>query len=80
MSHGGAVPKKGSRTGERRVLLPVARRPVRVPVYRREALLAGNRIAGPAILEQMDSTTLLLEGQTARVDDRANLWIRETRR
>jgi N-methylhydantoinase A len=80
VSHGGAVPKKGSRTGERRVLLPVARRPVRVPVYRREVLLAGNRITGPAILEQMDSTTLLLEGQTARVDDRANLWIRETRR
>ena len=50
----------------------------RVPadaVYRRERLLAGHRLPGPAIVEQMDSTTVILGGQEARVDDRANLVI-----
>jgi N-methylhydantoinase A len=43
-------------------------RPLRCPIYDRDRLLAGNVIAGPAIVEQMDTTVLLPPGSTARVD------------
>jgi N-methylhydantoinase A len=43
------------------------------PVYGREALRPGNRFAGPAIVEQMDATTLVPPGWTARVDSYLNL-------
>ncbi len=33
----------------------------------RDALRAGNRLAGPAIVEQMDTTTVLFPGQSADV-------------
>ena len=49
---------------------------VTTPVYRRERLLAGHVLAGPAIVEQMDSTTVVLPGQAAVVDEHANLVIR----
>jgi len=49
----------------------------RVPVFRREGLLAGNGLGGPAIVEEMDATTLVLRGQHAEVDDGGCLWIRE---
>jgi N-methylhydantoinase A len=44
-------------------------------IYRRERLRAGHRLVGPAIVEQMDSTTVVLPGQEARVDERGNLVI-----
>ncbi len=47
------------------------------PTYRREALLAGHRIEGPAIVDQLDSTTVLLPGQTALTDRYGNLIISE---
>lgn len=37
------------------------------PVYEREALLAGDAIAGPAIVTQKDTTVLVLPGQQASV-------------
>jgi N-methylhydantoinase A len=36
--------------------------------YERSRLAAGNVIAGPAIIEQMDTTTVIPPGETARVD------------
>jgi N-methylhydantoinase A len=50
-----------------------------VPVYRRERLLAGHVIIGPAIVDQLDCTTVVLAGQVATVDPVANLIIEETR-
>ena len=47
-----------------------------VPAYRRDALRAGHRIAGPAVVDQLDSTSLILPGQTAEVDRHGNLIIR----
>ncbi|WP_329246919.1 hydantoinase/oxoprolinase family protein [Actinoallomurus sp. NBC_01490] len=44
-------------------------------IYRRDALLAGNRIAGPAIVEQLDTTTVLPPGTTGRIDEHGNLLI-----
>ena len=48
---------------------------VTTPVYRRERLRAGHRLPGPAIVEQMDSTTVILGGQEAEVDAGASLVI-----
>ena len=47
----------------------------RTPVYRRERLLAGHTLTGPAVVEQMDSTTIVLPGQQATVDAHGNLLI-----
>jgi N-methylhydantoinase A len=46
-----------------------------VPVYNRERLPAGERIAGPAIIEQLDTTTVIDPGAVARVDTLGNLLI-----
>lgn len=59
--------------GERQVWLPEAGGLLRCPVYNRENLRAGNRIAGPAIVEQMDATTLVLPGMMGRVEPYLNL-------
>jgi N-methylhydantoinase A len=48
---------------------------VRATVYDRQALMAGDRITGPAIIDQFDATTVLLGGQAATVDDTATLII-----
>ena len=50
-----------------------------VPVYRREHLLAGHVVEGPAIVDQLDCTTVVLAGQIATVDRFANLVIEEAR-
>ena len=48
---------------------------VDTPVYRRDTLLAGSELVGPAIVEQRDTTTLLAPGFGARVDSYGNLVI-----
>ena len=45
------------------------------PVYWRPRLEPDDRLEGPAIVEQMDATTVLLTGQEARVDEYRNLVI-----
>ncbi|WP_054952683.1 hydantoinase/oxoprolinase family protein [Flaviflexus massiliensis] len=45
------------------------------PVYRRELLVAGNKLSGPAVIEQMDTTTVLLPGDVCVVDALGNLVI-----
>jgi N-methylhydantoinase A len=67
-----------AREGVRDVWLPEAGGFVSVPVYARDRLVPGNRIAGPAIVEQMDSTTLVLPGMAARVDGYENLILEAT--
>jgi N-methylhydantoinase A len=44
-------------------------------VYARDALGAGDRIEGPAIIEQEDTTTILLPGWLARADAVGNLLL-----
>jgi N-methylhydantoinase A len=44
-------------------------------VYQRSKLAAGNRIQGPAIVMEMDSTTVLLPGHLGLVDDFGNILI-----
>jgi N-methylhydantoinase A len=45
------------------------------PVYDRGRLVSGNRLSGPAIIEQMDSTTVVHPGQSAQIDRFGNLII-----
>ena len=63
---------------------PASRRPVwfhgeaatDTPVYERSDLPAGFSISGPAVVEQVDATTLIPPGTTAEVDKYLNLIIR----
>ena len=63
---------------------PFERRPVRFtpehatdcPVYDRESLRAGHTLKGPAIVEQLDSTTPIFPQDVAVVDRAGNLVIR----
>jgi N-methylhydantoinase A/oxoprolinase/acetone carboxylase beta subunit len=50
-------------------------RPVRTRFYDRAALRAGNRVDGPAIVNQYDSTTVVPPGLSARVDRFGNIVI-----
>jgi N-methylhydantoinase A len=77
VARGGSRPPADATIGTRSVLLPGSHRPRSVPVLQREALRARNRIDGPAIIQEMDSTTLVLAGQRARVDAFNNLWLGE---
>jgi len=45
------------------------------PTYHRDALLAGNRIQGPALIEEYASTTVLMPGDVMEVDALGNLVI-----
>ncbi len=46
------------------------------PIYERARLPRGARLAGPAIVEQLDTTTVIPPGVTALVDDAGNLRLR----
>lgn len=61
--------------GERSVFLPERAGFSPCPLYDRRLLGPGHRIIGPAIIEQMDSTTLVLPEQSATVDAYLNLVI-----
>ena len=60
-------------TGKRPVFFGTRFEPT--PTYRRTALLAGNRINGPALIEEHASTTVLMPGDACEVDAYGNLVI-----
>jgi N-methylhydantoinase A len=47
--------------------------------YERALLAAGNEISGPAVIEQMDTTTVIPPGETARVDANGTLIVELSR-
>lgn len=49
---------------------------VSTPVYNRFSLTPGQTLTGPAIIEQPDTTTLVLPRQEASVDEQGNLILR----
>ena len=51
-------------------------RPVKTPIYDRADLRPGQTIAGPAVVEQFDSTTVLYPSDRLVVDDAGNLLVR----
>jgi N-methylhydantoinase A len=79
LRRGTREPPEDARAGERRALVHGLARPQRVPVFRREHLRARNVLEGPAIVEEMDATTVIGRGQRATVDGEGNLWLRAAR-
>jgi len=67
----GAAPQAG---GERMVWF-TAEGAQATPVYDRAVLMPGDAIPGPAVIEQLDSTTLLFPGDRATVDPYLNLIV-----
>ncbi len=69
---GEAAPPENARSGTRRAYFEAGEgRPAgwtECPVWRREALRAGNEIAGPALVEEISATTVLYPGDRAHVD------------
>jgi N-methylhydantoinase A/oxoprolinase/acetone carboxylase beta subunit len=63
----GGTPAEAAREGSRRARFEEFPEYVDTPVYRRELLRRGNVIEGPAIIDQLDSTTVLLPRQRAEV-------------
>ncbi len=61
--------------GERPVLLPDGQGAQPVPVYRRDQLAPGAVLAGPALVEEPSSTTLVLANMDVTVDPYENLII-----
>ncbi len=64
-----------ARKGQRRVYMDGRHR--EVAVYDRPRLRPGMRVAAPAIVEQVDSTTVLFDGYELTVDGFGNLIIRK---
>jgi N-methylhydantoinase A len=62
-----------ARLGERRAYFGAF---VPTAIYERSRLPLGARLAGPAIVEQSDTTTVIPPGVTALVDDAGNLRLR----
>ena len=54
--------------GERAVRFDETDKAIPTPVYDRDVLKAGMKIAGPAVIDQLDSTTLVPPGVTAEID------------
>jgi N-methylhydantoinase A/oxoprolinase/acetone carboxylase beta subunit len=74
---GGESPEAEATLGERQIWFRVDRRVERLPTvqYDRDRLRAGNVLAGPAVIHQFDTTTVLPPGMTATVDRYGNLVI-----
>ena len=68
-----AVVEAGAATRSRSVAF--GGRAFETPVYTRQSLASGSRIAGPAIVAQYDTTTVVPPGWAARVDERLNLVV-----
>lgn len=62
-------------SGQRNVYFGARYGWVKADVYARARLPAGARLAGPVVIEEMSSTTLLAPGHTARVDRIGNIII-----
>jgi N-methylhydantoinase A len=63
----------GAIAGSRHVWFAESGGVVATPIYDRLRLKPGNRFIGPAIVEQMDATTVVLPGMTAHVEPYTNL-------
>ena len=74
ITRGRKAPPAAAAGGKRKVFFGGRFRPT--PVFWRPSLLAGNRITGPALIEEYASTTLLLPGDVLEVDAFGNLAIR----
>jgi N-methylhydantoinase A len=72
---GDAAPPAAALRGTRPVYFAEAGRHLDTPTYDRAALVAGNRISGPALVEEYASTTVVHPGDTLEVDAFGDLLI-----
>jgi N-methylhydantoinase A len=63
--------------GARLVCFDELDEPVETPVYLRSDLQVGTRLTGPAIIEQLDSTTVVPPGWWAEVDEWLNIRMQD---
>jgi N-methylhydantoinase A len=70
-----AVDRKRARGSPRHRDVWFGDRMVATAVYRRDCLGPGDRIAGPAIVQELSSATVIPPGATAVVDDHDNLHV-----
>ncbi len=75
IAKGTSTPPKSATIGTRMVSFDNRPKPVRTQLYRREDLKAGNRIKGPALIEEHASTTTVFPSDTLVVDQFGNLVI-----
>ncbi|GAC1594439.1 MAG: hydantoinase/oxoprolinase family protein [Candidatus Velthaea sp.] len=73
----GERPDEAARAADRAVWTGAAF--AQTPVFRREALRAGNQLAGPCVIEQYDSCTFVAPGWRARLDALGNLDLERAR-
>jgi len=73
IKRGLASPPRAAATGKRKAFF--GKGFVATPTFARAALLAGNRIKGPALIEEHASTTVLWPGDRLSVDPYGNLVI-----
>jgi N-methylhydantoinase A len=66
-----------AKTGERKVFFGKEHGVLATEIYRRDFLEQGHRISGPAIVEQLDTTTVIQPEQQATVDEYRNIIIKE---
>jgi len=74
LEQGGATPKDEALSGRHRVYAQGAHHDD-VPFYTRKLLLAGNRIVGPAVIDDEMSTIVVPPDSVAQVDGRGNIRI-----
>ena len=61
---------------ERRRVWYDADTPVETPVYDRRALVPGVGLSGPAVIEELDATTVLFPGDSLEVDGAGSMVIK----
>jgi len=66
-----------ARSGERKIFFGKENGSLNCEIYSRDLLEPEHRIAGPAVIEQMDTTTVIHPEQEAMVDSYRNLIVRE---
>jgi len=66
-----------AKTGERKVFFGKEHGTLTTQIYTREHLEPGHKLSGPAIVEQLDTTTVIQPEQEAAVDEYRNIIMRE---
>ena len=75
IARGGRAPSASALRGKRSAYFTELGKTIATPIYARDELKAGNRIEGPALVEEHASTTVVLPGDRLRVDAFGNLDI-----
>jgi N-methylhydantoinase A len=68
---------ESARTAERKIFFGKEHGLLDCQIYARELLEPGHKIVGPAVIEQMDTTTVIHPEQEAVVDSYRNMIVRE---